>query len=714
MKKRLLALLLVLSLLPLPALAMDPAAEPWVPQGELEEAFAALIEETASHANVALGYRNTVTGEEYYANGDDYIVGASLYKTPLIMVYAERIARGELTFADEFAGKSFEDIFSSVLTYSSNEPAEQLLGDLGGYVPLRRAIAEYLGEDSEDEAYLRRTNRFSAREMVHCMNLLATEGERFPKVVDNLLLSAPGLFLKTGDPDYEIAQKYGNLNDGGIFFHAAGIIYTEQPIAVCVMTFGRCDSNALYTRFVELVTKYTEDSIVAQKAAEEQARQEEEARQLEEARLTEEARLAEEAAEARQEEARKAEEAQREQAQLLAQEQARAKRLKTLALFGAALLLTVLFLLLGKKVPLLFLFFALLPALALLRPDSGEGGGSGDTLRTVGTRLEKLLSLARSRELDEFKDFVVHYSVDDSAVAGPRPSAEGYGQCADYGEFQSVLEANRSLLGGETLMLSAETELQKGSVIRYYADETVFAVVWRESCSNQAHQAVTATFAEIRIADGSQFRRKLGDNSYGSSIQKYPTEFAAETNAVLAVNGDFYRFQNTGVHVYNGTVYAWDNAKTDSCLINSEGELLFLPAGTLGDKSAVEQYVRDNDIRFGISFGPIMIEDGKNVTPAYYWMGQANDNYPRCALVQQGKLHYVIMTVHSGATVNETAQWLVEKGAKRAYALDGGQSAVIILGGELCNPMDQYMGSERTMSDILYFCTALPEERGEP
>ena len=182
------------------------------------------------------------------------------------------------------------------LTYSDNPTSVSLLVDIGDWQGLRRNAAEYLGEDSEDTDYLRRTNRFTVREMVHCMDLLQTQSERFPGVLDCLKLSAPGKFLKTNDPPYEIAQKYGNLNEGGTFLHAAGVIYTEEPIAVCVMTYGPTDSVSLFSGFVELVTDYTEESIVRRKAEEE--------RLAEEKRRAEEERLAEEQAQREAEEER--------------------------------------------------------------------------------------------------------------------------------------------------------------------------------------------------------------------------------------------------------------------------------------------------------------------------------------------------------------------------------------------------------------------------
>ena len=56
------------------------------------------------------------------------------------------------------------------------------------------------------------------------------------------------------------------------------------------------------------------------------------------------------------------------------------------------------------------------------------------------------------------------------------------------------------------------------------------------------------------------------------------------------------------------------------------------------------------------------------------------------------------------------ADVLCSLGVKTAYALDGGQTASLIMNGRLVNPVD--FGEERTMSDIIYFATALPPGEG--
>ena len=57
--------------------------------------------------------------------------------------------------------------------------------------------------------------------------------------------------------------------------------------------------------------------------------------------------------------------------------------------------------------------------------------------------------------------------------------------------------------------------------------------------------------------------------------------------------------------------------------------------------------------------------------------------------------------------LDRVADALVSLGVPAAYALDGGQTASVIVNNRLVNPVD--WGEERTMSDIVYFASAIPE-----
>ena len=58
--------------------------------------------------NVAIGYYNTVTGEEHYVNADQYMVSASMYKVPLNMVFLDRLSRGEMDWDTNISGYPYE------------------------------------------------------------------------------------------------------------------------------------------------------------------------------------------------------------------------------------------------------------------------------------------------------------------------------------------------------------------------------------------------------------------------------------------------------------------------------------------------------------------------------------------------------------------------------------------------------------------------------
>ena len=95
-------------------------------------------------------------------------------------------------------------------------------------------------------------------------------------------------------------------------------------------------------------------------------------------------------------------------------------------------------------------------------------------------------------------------------------------------------------------------------------------------------------------------------------------------------------------------------------------------------------------------------------------MGEVDIQYSRAAIGQVDKLHYLLMSINeegvykNRVTINQAADLIYAKGVPNAYALDGGQTATIVMNGETFNRPD--WGSERIMTDIIYFATAIPGE----
>ena len=302
----------------------------------------------------------------------------------------------------------------------------------------------------------------------------------------------------------------------------------------------------------------------------------------------------------------------------------------------------------------------------------------------------------------------VYWLSDDDLVA-PEPNRDCYGSSSDPSTLGWLLEAAEEILDGQETVFSTETELVRGTEVRYYLDETIFAVTWKQAVNDS-----TFTISEVKIKDASQFRRFLSGGVYGSGIHLKTTQMAASVNAVVASAGDFYGFRNFGTLVYNGEVKRVNNAIVDTCYIDDKGDLIFSYRGEYDSFESATKFVEENNIRFSVAFGPALIENGVPIQLTDYYIGEIWDQYDRSALCQMGELHYMVVVCnqedpHYGlpANLEEFQQRLVEFGCEMAYTLDGGQTATIVMDDKLINRV--VYNAERDITDIIYFATAIPD-----
>lgn len=313
-----------------------------------------------------------------------------------------------------------------------------------------------------------------------------------------------------------------------------------------------------------------------------------------------------------------------------------------------------------------------------------------------------------SNALDGVLSIEKVYWLNDDDMIAPEPDQTKFGSTTDAASLQWLLDEAAEMLDIEEFVFSTDVTLRPGTEVNYYLDETIFVITWEEDRHNCAY-----TFAEVKIAHPSQFRRFLAGGSYGSDKQFVTTQMAGDVNAVLASSGDFYKFRNFGIIVYDGVVRRVNGERVDTCFIDDKGDLIFVYAGEITTMEEAQKFVDDNNIRFSIAFGPVMIDNGQLCVPNYYPIGEINDTYARAGLAQLGELHYMVVTANRWRNYNTTptidtfAQVLLDMGCEKAYTLDGGQTGVIALNGEMMNPA-QY-GAQRAISDIFYFATALPE-----
>ena len=359
-----------------------------------------------------------------------------------------------------------------------------------------------------------------------------------------------------------------------------------------------------------------------------------------------------------------------------------------------------------------------------LRYDNGKWNiiPSADLLSVIGCRVcgepdsEKNLCDSISLYENNTKSGVVSelmyipkmYTVPEGSPCGYEPDEEKYHELSDPSLIYEIAAENAHLTGNEPLVFNPGVTFAAGQKIYYYADDSIFAIVWKEYCNN-----CYCNFAEVFVSDGSQIRRKLSGDTFGNGVQTYASALAGQANAVVAMNGDFYKFRPYGICVYDRQVYRC-TTHLDTCFFDSKGNMIFSYAGELSTKEEAQKFVDDNDIVFSLAFGPVLIDNGVPKANLNYRIGETMQRYSRSAIGQIGEGHYLLMTIghvapYKQCCVLQGAQEIMQlKGCINAYTLDGGQTAEIIWRDKPYSYVD--WGVERTVSDILYFATAVPEE----
>lgn len=297
----------------------------------------------------SVGYVYTATGEEWYYNPDTWYYPASMYKVPLMMLLAEKVAAGELQQDSDLGGYTVATAEEYIITYSNNDYAHFIRKYLGGDEAWRQAAKGYaqLEESQYDPDYMDYCY-FSCRYITQVVKTLYNESERFPNIIECMEAAEPTHYFRLSEDmnnGYRIAQKYGSFCDnfGDNFNHTTGIIYTDTPFVLTVMTLNASGYEKLISDVAVMFTEYTQSlEPELEEYVEEQAQIAEEKAEAE--RIAAEEKAAAEKAEAERIAAEKAE------AQRQAEKEERSSKLIKLGIVaGLALLLIILITVLLKR-----------------------------------------------------------------------------------------------------------------------------------------------------------------------------------------------------------------------------------------------------------------------------------------------------------------------------------------------------------------------------
>ena len=235
-----------------------------------------------------------------------------------------------------------------------------------------------------------------------------------------------------------------------------------------------------------------------------------------------------------------------------------------------------------------------------------------------------------------------------------------------------------------------------------YSDDNIQVSLTEKTVEN-----TQVYIADITLSSSDYLKTALAQNTYGTNVTAKTSVTAAENNAILAVNGDYYGANSTGYVIRNGVVYR-DTVREDS----SNGDLAIYKDGSFKviyeDEITADQLVKDGVVNL-LAFGPSLVEDGEITVDTNSEVGQSMASNPRTAIGIIDENHYIIVvsdgrtSESEGLSLYQLAEVMKSYGVKTAYNLDGGGSSTLYFNGQVINkPTTNGTISERAVSDIVY------------
>ena len=258
---------------------------------------------------------------------------------------------------------------------------------------------------------------------------------------------------------------------------------------------------------------------------------------------------------------------------------------------------------------------------------------------------------------------------------------------------------------GSTSNTTAASQAAKNAQVTdtSYSDGNI-SVTLTEKTVNETQVYV----ADITLSSSDYLKTALAQNSYGTNVIAKTSVTAAENNAILAVNGDYYGANSSGYVIRNGVVYR-DSVREDA----SNGDLAIYKDGSFKiiyeDQVSADQLVQDGVVNL-LAFGPSLVENGEISVDTNTEVGQDMSSNPRTAIGIIDENHYIIIvsdgrtSESKGLSLYQMAEVMKSYGVKTAYNLDGGGSSTLYFNGQVINKPTTGGSkiSERAVSDIVY------------
>ena len=211
---------------------------------------------------------------------------------------------------------------------------------------------------------------------------------------------------------------------------------------------------------------------------------------------------------------------------------------------------------------------------------------------------------------------------------------------------------------------------------------------------------VTYYVADIFVRDVTQIRTESCRGDFSRAGHGSVSKTAKAVHAMVAISGDYCGFHRDSLVIRNGIVYR-KSVRTDMdvCLILRDGTM-----ETIQGRNVVLSEILKMDVWQAWQFGPALLNEEGDARTAFPGCSVVGRN-PRCCIGYVDPGHYKFVVVDGrqkesrGVTMKELAALMESLGCRRAFNLDGGNSAHFFWHDQIFSSPS---GGGRQISDIIY------------
>ena len=214
--------------------------------------------------------------------------------------------------------------------------------------------------------------------------------------------------------------------------------------------------------------------------------------------------------------------------------------------------------------------------------------------------------------------------------------------------------------------------------------------------------------ADVVTDDPAYLKTALAEGSFGRNLTDTTSSMAEQNDAILAINGDYYGFRDTGYVIRNGYLYRSVPSKNP----NQEDLVLYENGAVdiVREADLTAEEIWDSGAEDIFSFGPGLVIDGEISVVEGEEVKRAQVTNPRTAFGVISPLHYLFVVSDGrtdesvGLSLLELAHLMKDLGCVTAYNLDGGGSSTMWFNGKVLNHPTTFGDTiaERGISDIVY------------